>query len=207
MRSRTSLLVALLAVGSLASGSSAAKLPCQLVVDAKGDATKFYIAPEGSAPNDPSTDIVSLDYATNAKQMTTVVRVDKLAKSTAPLAPYGYTWYAYFTVGTTEFYTQVATSPTGDTFSVGYINPDTGLRSSLTDGSATGVIDLAKNEIRTTFNLAQLAQFQTVKPKTKLTTLHGMSNRYYGRLTMLSDDAEGAKPYVAGTKNCVVPGK
>ena len=204
IRLRTAVLAAGLTVATIAGGASAGPV-CNLVEDAKGDATQFYIAPEGTAPNEPALDIVSADIASNGKQMTTVLRVDKLAKSAA-LSPYGFTWYTYFNLEGVDFYTQSTSAPTGDTFLVGYVNPDTGLRTALTDGTATGVLDMDKSEIRATFNLSQLAEKAPAKPGAKFTGIRGLTNRYLIRVVLQADEAEGTKSYVDGTKSCVKVG-
>lgn len=192
-----------------ASGVAAQAGPtqvCNLAMDPKGDATQFYILPEGSAPNEPAIDIVSADVATKGKQMTTVLRVDKLAKS-APTSPLGFVWYTYFDVEGVSFYTQTKADPTGDTYSVGYVSPDTGLRTSLADSAATGIIDTDRNEIRVTFNIAQLDSQAKLKPGGKVSGIRGLTNRSAIRIVLQSDEAIGTRTYIEGTPSCVTVGK
>lgn len=208
MRSRVALATVVCGVLT-ATGVAAQAAPtktCNLVEDPKGDATQFYVLPEGAAPNEPAADIVSADVASNGKQMTTVLRVDKLSKS-APTSPFGFVWYTYFDVEGVTFYTQTKADPTGDTFSVGYLATDTGLRTSLPDSSATGVIDTDKSEIRVTFNLSQLDPQAKLKPGGKVTGLRGLTNRSAVRVVLQSDEAIGSKSYVDGTPSCVTVGK
>ncbi|HVE63745.1 MAG TPA: hypothetical protein VNB94_08100 [Mycobacteriales bacterium] len=179
---------------------------CNLVQDAKGDATQLYVLGEGSVPNEPALDIVTADVASNGKQMTTVLRVDKLARNSSG-SPYGNIWYAYFNVGGIDFYTQAQSPLTGDVFTVGYVAPDTGLRTALPDNAATGVLDMDKNEVRVTFNLAQLTPQATAKPGSKITGLRGLSNRSAVRVVLQSDEAIGAKSYIEGSPSCVAVGK
>jgi len=204
MRLRTALSISALSLAALAPQASAAP-SCNLIEDAKGDATQLYILGEGSVPNEPALDIVSADVASNGKQMTTAIRVDKLARNSSG-SPYGNIWYVYFSVGGIEFYTQAQSPLTGDVFTVGYI-ADTGLRTALPDNTATGVVDLEKNEVRVTFNLAQLATQAPAKPGSKITGLRGLTNRSAVRVVLQSDEAIGAKSYVEGSPSCVVVGK
>lgn len=196
-----------LACTGLASAATRRPAPpaCNLLRDPKADATEFYIAGEGTAPNDPAADIVSADVASNGKQLTTVLRVDKLAKS-GTTAPTGYVWYAYFTVAGQEFYTQAKSDPTGDTFTVGYTDAN-GLRTALKDSTAKGVVDVAKNEVRATFNVSQLAELAAFKKGGKITGLRALTNRGFVRVVFQADEADGGKTYVDGTKSCVTVGK
>jgi hypothetical protein len=179
---------------------------CNLVQDAKGDATQLYILGEGSVPNEPALDIVSADVASNGKQMTTAIRVDKLARNSNG-SPYGNIWYVYFNVGGIDFFTQAQSPRIGDVFSVGYVSPDTGIRTALPDNTATGMVDLDKNEVRVTFNLAQLTPQATAKPGSKITGLRGLTNRSAVRIVLQSDEAIGSKSYVEGSPSCVAVGK
>ncbi len=178
---------------------------CNLVVDAKGDATQFYVLGDGSVPNEPAADILSADIATNGKQMTTVLRIDKLAKSSSA-SPLGFVWYVYFDVDGITFFTQTKADPTGDTYSLGYLDP-TGIRSAVADPAATGVIDTDKNEVRVTFNLSQLEPQAKLKTGGKITGIRGLTNRSAIRIVLQSDEAIGAKSYVEGTPSCVTVGK
>jgi hypothetical protein len=178
---------------------------CNLLVDAKGDATQLYVAPEGTGPNDPALDVVSADVASNGKVITTVLRVDKLAKS-GTTAPTGYVWYVYFTVNGQEFYTQTKSDPTGDVFSVGYVASGTGLRTALADSTAKGTFVTAKNEIHVTFNAAQLTELAPFKKGAKLVNLRALTNRGFVRVVFQADEATGGKTYTDSTPSCVKPG-
>lgn len=208
MKVRALTLVAMLVATGAADAAYAAKKPkpvCNLLVDDKGDATQLYVAPEGTGPNDPAADIRSGDIASNGKVVTTVLRVDKLAKS-GTTAPTGYVWYVYFTVNGQEFYTQAKADPAGDTFSVGYIASGTGLRTALTNSTAKGTFVPAKNEIRVTFNAAQLTELVPFKKGTKFTNLRALTNRGFVRVVFQADEALGGKVYTDGQLSCVKPG-
>lgn len=205
---RTSL--ALAAVTSLALGGAAVAAPkakpvCNLLKDDKGDGTAFLVG--SGTPSDPAWDIVSADIASDGSKLTTVVRVDKLATS-APTSPGGVQWRFNFTVGDATLYTSVrADTALGVTGSYGYVE-----NISMTLGTATPVLDTAKNEVRITVPLSGFSE-QAVIKKTG-TTLGGLSasaGRFYnlGAVTASepSDTATGAGSYVTGTKSCVVPGK
>jgi len=181
---------------------------CNLVTDAKGDADDISAA-EDVGPNSPALDILSADIATDATNITAVLRVDKLTKndSTSPL---GNAWYVYFSGNGPELYLSGVLTPTGESFSAGYVDTT---RMSL--GAATGVFDTDKSEIRVTAPLAIFAPQAVIKPGSKLSTLNALTQRYVGAaaagfsrgVTLSADTAEGGKSYVAGSRSCVAVGK
>jgi len=197
------------AVPSIAAPKKKAPPPvCNLLTDPKGDATDVSLA-EGVGPNSPALDILSADIATDATNLTAVLRVDKLSKSDST-SPLGNAWYVYFTGSGPELYVSAIVTPTGESFSAGYVETT---RTSL--GAVTGVFDVNKSEIRITAPLAIFATQSAIKAGSKLTSLSALTQRYVGAsaagvsrgVTLSADAAEGGKNYVAGTRSCVAVGK
>jgi hypothetical protein len=196
---------------------AAAPKACKLISDPKNDADDIGPLLTGGR-NDPALDLVGGDIASNAKQVTTVVRVTKLAK-VIPTSPLGATYYFNFSVKGVDFFTQASRiATTGDSASVGYI---ASLRTPLPDSSAKVVFDDKKNEIRVTFNAAQLNPQAPLKPGTKITALQVLADRYVGTgikapkgspagipgAVLQADEASGVKGYIAGSPSCVLVGK
>lgn len=198
---RPALAAAVVAALALSGAALAApaKPVCNLITDPTGDVT---------LPS-PNLDIVSADIATNAKKLTGVIRVAKLANSDGT-APTGVAYNFRFKVPgqDTQFYLLASAepSPLGDTtFEYGTI--ETGNR--LTPlGDATGKFDLAKNEVRITAP-TKLGGLANVKPGTKVVSLQALTQRRFVVLLSGADSTvlDASKSYTAGTPSCVVPGK
>ena len=201
---------ALAVATGVAAAAPKAKPVCNLLTDAAGDANGSFLAEDGvpGAPSEDAVDIVSADIASTKKVVTTVLRVKKLAAS-SPTAPGGLHWKFFFTVGETLVYTQ-AVAPAGGavTYTYGTIDGTTGTSTSL--GSASGVLDLAKNEVRITVPASALPE--TPKLGSKITELAPNAGRFVGNEAALTfsdstDMATSSKSYTAGAPSCVVPGK
>jgi hypothetical protein len=204
-----------LLVGSVIAGGAATAAPkkkvkpvppiCNQIVDEKGDATAGAI----SASNEPSWDVVTADIASDAKMLTTVIRVDKLAKSTSS-DPLGSQWRFDFFVGDTNLYTQATSSPFGDRFVVGYTDTTS---HAIANSGATGVFDEAKNEVRVSAPLSAFDAQAKITPGTKLTQLAASAGDFVNTAggnpsgSFQADDATGAKPYASGALTCVAVGK
>ena len=203
-------LTAATAVGLVGSaglaGAATPKPVCNLVTDAKGDGTGFVVTDQDVLPNDDNLDLVSGDVASNAKQITAVIRTAAQAMSD-PSAPTGRAYYANFTAGGKQLFLAVRLDATGaGTYTGGYID---GTRTTL--GDATGVVDVEKKEVRITAPLSLFAPQAALKPGTKITDLNLLAQRYVGAAgpgaTPSADDAVGGKAYTAGAPSCVVVGK
>jgi hypothetical protein len=191
--------------------------PCKIVTDAAGDATLL----PGAGPTSNSLDITSADVASDKKRITVVIRVKKLATSDPAFSPTGQRWNFTFTADTQELTFTALTDPTGKpTFQASYLDPVQG--GSIYGGGVTGVLDLAKNEIRMTAELDLFAAQATIKAGTKLTELGADAGAIIavpdlaglfggGSLLTLNppanDSAESTKTYVAGSKTCVTVNK
>jgi hypothetical protein len=137
-----------------------------------------------------------------------VLRVKKLAAS-SPTSPGGLHWKFFFNVGGSQIYTQaVAAAGAAPVFQFGTIDPTAGTSKSL--GSADGVLDLAKNEVRITVALSALPE--KPKPGTQITTLAPNAGRFVGNdnvgtFSDSTDSATSDKTYRVGSPSCVVVGK
>lgn len=208
MKFRAALLAGLTAVGTLAASSSAAGPSCFLIEDAKGDT--FLLRNQDTAggpygPQEDAMDLVTMDIATDAKNIGVAIRIAALSK-TASTSPYGQAYEFQFTLPGSENVLYLGASTdveVGDSFSVGYRDPVANLSASL--GEAKGKFDLAKNEI---FISAPLSVFSTqggIKPGTKLSGFNITGSRNIVVANVFADVAVSDKSYTAGTATCVDP--
>ncbi|MCU1590745.1 MAG: hypothetical protein JWP11_2001 [Frankiales bacterium] len=220
------LVCASVAVAGAAGAASKPAPPapvCNLLTDAAGDGNGIDpgspVPAQSGGPSNDALDIVSADVASDAKTITGVVRVKKLA-ATSSSAPSGMTWSVYFTVDTTTFSLSAHSDPTGAiTFDAAH--SATGVNSLYGPG-VTGIFDTAKSEVRISAPRDLFAAESALKPGTKLTALTANAGPEvaipdkagaFGGGAILegalyyADTASGGKDYVAGAPSCVVPGK
>ena len=227
MKTRATLLAAslLVAAGTVAATAApAAKPVCNLVVDEKGDAVY------NNVPGADGDDIVSADVASDAKTITAVLRTAALPASD-PQAPLGRGYFVLFTAPGSQdlLFLSARTYPQGTQFVYGYqaADPNTGVNTSYTLGTATGVVDSAKAEVRMSAPIKAFVDGAKAK-LAKGAKLSGLAAQTYriagqgivpsqtpvpggprvplGGLLMPFDDAAGGS-YVMGSKSCVVVGK
>lgn len=213
MKIRAALLAStLLATGLMASAEAAAKPKpkpvCKNLTDDKGDVV-FAQASNATAYEDEALDIVSADLGSNAKTITAAIRVVKLAvPAQTSLAT---TYELRFTLPAGDpVFVLWANVPAGGapTFGVGTVGDPTGQGAvdlSTSTGTATGVVDIAHNEIRISAPLSAIAG---AKNGLKVGLDQAVAKRtvpgqYYGRF---ADDGSGGKRYVLGTPSCVKVG-
>jgi hypothetical protein len=214
----------LAAIGAVPAEAAKPKPPkpvCNLVVDDKGDATASTV------PGDTSVDLIGGDFASSTKQITAVIKVDKLVNPD-PQAPFGQSYFATFNVkGLADTLTlSVGLYPTGDEYKFGYqgVDENTGVNTSYTVGDATGSYDLAKGELRVSADIAKFPQAKYLKAGGQVTVLTLEARRVYGQrkvpsqdtpagvraplggLTLTFDTATGKK-YTLGAPSCVKVGK
>ena len=198
-------LLGLLTTAGLAG--AAAKPSCNLVTDPKGDGTGFVFTDEDYLPNDPQLDLVSGDIATAGKTITAVIRLDELALSD-PSSPTGRAYYANFAVGDAQLFLSAALDGAGAaTYSGGFTETR---RTSL--GEATGVVDVAKKEVRISAPVSLFAEKAKIANGVKILDLNLLAQRYIGNrsaggATPSADEAVGGRTYVAGSASCVAVGK
>lgn len=227
MKAPVTLLTAALIIGGAGYASAApAKVApvCNLVQDAKGDA-KY-----NNVPGAAGDDIVTADLANDATTITGVVRLAGLSAND-PQAPLGRNYSVLFTVaGNADLlFMSARTYPQGPKFVFGYQaqDPDTGVNTNFALGDATGVVDLAKAEVRISVPIKGYVDGAKAKlaPGAKLAGLTASVDRIGGQGFVPSqvlvpgtpraplggfllpfDTATGGK-YVMGTPSCVVVGK
>jgi hypothetical protein len=170
---------------------------CNLVTDAKGDATDTG-GTGAKAPNDPNLDIVSADIASDATRLTAVIRLDKLDDSENS-SHLGRSYVVSFGAFGKTVSVRAITSPAGDSWH---------------GGAGTGTVDKAKKEIRITVPLAKLSEEaklpQPLKSGIKVTSLTATSWRWVANTQAtlgIADRAAGAGPgYTLGYPSCVKVG-
>lgn len=184
---------------------------CNLIVDPSGDASL-----QPPLPSDDSLDIIGGDVASDAKNLTAVIRLKAAAAS--PQAELGR--HIEMTFDLAGAVAQVwigydSSAYGGQTFQYGLVGQGTGGSTSPT-GNATGVVDTAKNEIRMTVPLASMNALGKAKPGAKVSNIAITTAQIvgiapnpsgaYANLPETVDDASATKNYVAGTPSCVKPG-
>lgn len=191
-------LAAAVAAGGVAVAAPAPKPVCNLITDPAGDTTG------------PSTalDIVGGDLASNGKVLTGVIRLAALAETDVS-SPTGIAWGMRYTVpGSSLPKYLLATKFQGEAveFSFGDVNG-----TSLEElGKGSGVLDVAKKEVR----IHAPAKAVGAKPGAMLTELSAQGRRAIGSnqvATLYSNadasEAANARPYTAGTRSCITPGR
>lgn len=209
------------AVAFAGLGSASAAPACKLFEDPAGDtfATRAQDTAGVYGPQEDAFDLLSGDIATNAKTITAVIRVAKLAK-TAATSPVGLQYRMQFTIPTLDDDTNLwmgaqIEGGTTEKFQVGKRAIAANLATKT--GDVTGVFDLAKNEIRIHAPLSAFAEFGGIKNGTKisLSDLDQTASRYTGvanpvtgaPVAAFADVVVGEKTYTAGRKTCVAVGK
>ena len=211
MKCRAVVLTGALLAAGLASSAQAAKpkLPCKNMTDPTGDVV-FAQASNATAYEDAALDLVSGDLGSDKKVITAVIRVSKLAVPASTSV--GTTYEMRISGPAGDPFTLWANlSASGNKFGVGTIDADptgTGYppETATSTGTATGVVDLAKGEIRIT---APYSAFSGFKPGVKVgidtvIAKRGLPGQFYGRY---ADDGAGSKSLPLGTPTCVTPGK
>lgn len=207
----------------IAGNSGAATKPaCMLVTDAAGDSNGIALgSPVPATSGGPTTDaldITSVDVASDAKNVTAVLRVKKLA-ATSSSAPTGLGWTVNFTVNATTFSFAAHSNPVGTvTFDAAHSSVGT---NSLYGAGVTGVFDTTANEVRISAPVSLLVQ-ESFKAGAKITEIGGIAGQdiaipdatgLFGGGAILegtvnnADVTTAGQDYVAGKTSCVKPGK
>jgi len=203
---------------------SRARPVCHLITDPAGDPGPSW----EKVPGDGSVDITSADIASNATTLTGVVRVASLTNPD-PQAPAGQAYFLLFSVkgGNYPFFLSGRTYPTGNAWIFGYQAPDptTGINTSYTVAQGSGVVDLAKSEVRISVPLSAIRATLRLPAGTVLRSLEALTYRIAGQglvpsqqvgpvraplggLLLQFDTAYAAPTtvYVAGSPSCVPVG-
>jgi hypothetical protein len=195
---------------------------CNVVTDPSGDAEVSGV------PGGAGDDIVGGDVASDGVTLTGVVRMAGLAAND-PEWLNGRAYFVEFTApGSPDvLFVQARAYPTGVIYSYGYsgVDPTSGINTSYTLGQATGVIDVAKKEVRISAPVKGFVDGAKAK-LAKGAKLSGVGNRVFRQggqglvpsqtvggvrvplsgLNVLLDEAVGGS-YVVGTPSCVAVGK
>jgi hypothetical protein len=209
IRLRSGVVIALLVSAATTGIASAAKPKplCHLVVGLKGGQPSVFgpgsvpselPLPYGALPlYDAALDLRSADVANNAKTVTVVFRLAKLGggDTTAPAGRfYNFSW-VWASSGVAQNIAARIT-PTGNTFS----------------DNATGVVDLAKNEIRVNQPIDGMLGHPLFAKGEKMTQLEVETDLANPALfvpttfTALGDRATSKKVYPVGAPSCVKVG-
>jgi hypothetical protein len=217
-------LVALVAPAAVAAPKVAPA--CNTITDPAGDtfAVRSQDAEGAYGPQDDSLDVISGDLASDGKVVTAVIRIKKLSR-TVQTSPTGLTASLGFLIGGSDTVVRlyaVLASGQADRFDVSATASDAVPNTPSTYvGQATGVVDLAKNEVRITAPAALLAPYGALKPGTPLFPNEAESatvSRAVPAITStpgqpmstrgpFADIAAGGKAIKVGAPSCVVPGK
>ena len=196
MRTRHIVAVAALVplVAAVAPADAAKRKPppprkpvCLQIKDAPDDATGNGTG-AAPTPNDPSSDIVSADVATNATWLTAVIRLASVDENLTN-APTGRAYTLTFLAGGRVQTVRAKISPAGAEYF---------------DGKGQGAVDAAA---KTIVVHAKLADFTApIKPNAKLEQLKVTTQRWLGSSTAslgVVDTAVGVAPYVVGWPTCL----
>jgi hypothetical protein len=214
----------LVGCAGMAAAAPKAKPVCNLVSDAKGDATY------NNVPGADGDDIVSADIASNGTTITSVLRAAAISAND-PQAPLGRNYTVLFSApGSGDLlYLSARTYPQGTKFLFGYqaMDPNTGVNTNYALGDATGVVDTAKGEVHVSVPIKSFVDGAKAKlaPGAKLIGLSATVDRIVGQgfvpsqspapgaprvplggVLLPFDNAAGGS-YVMGTPSCVVVGK
>jgi hypothetical protein len=200
---------ALLATGVAGYADAAKPKPlCKAFTDDKGDVV-FAQASNETAYEDEALDLVSADLGSNAKTITAAIRVAKLAVPASTSAATVYELRFSLPAGDPQFVLWANVPGSGPaTFGVGTVGDPSGQAAvdlATSTGTATGVVDVAKSEIRIS---APLSAIEGAKNGLKVSidqvvAKRGVPTQYYGRF---ADDGTGGKRYTLGSLSCVKPG-
>jgi len=205
MRARPVLVAAAL-LSSAATGAAtqadAAKVKpiCNNVVDAKGDVGLY--GGTGATPDD-ALDIVSADLGSSAKGVTAAIRLSKLS-SPAPTSPGAAVYELRFEHRKSGDVYSLWASVTGGqaTFGVGTVDTSASAEMATSTGTATGVLDVAHNEIRIYAPYSALggAKVGVKASIDDVIVKRGLPTNYYGRY---ADEGAATKSFLLGAPTCV----
>jgi hypothetical protein len=226
----------LVAVAAVAASAPAAAPSCRLVRDPRGDGrwfTSYTPTPADGLDADSDLDIVSADIATDAKQITAVVRTVTL-RADDPQAPTGRSYWVLFVVGEQRYYIEAVTAAvgndTGEVFRETSRTPDepTGAGESSAEGLGRAAVrfDHAKAEVRMTAPLSYFASHTPLSKGRQIRGIEAMSFHQQGfgagRQSLPNgsvvdwggggaangiDVATTKQTYTVGAPSCVVVGR
>jgi hypothetical protein len=189
MRTRLCLAVALAVVALPAPAFAKSSAPaCKLVKDATGDTNS--VSPDASL--DAQLDITSADVGTNARYLTAVVRLANLSAAD-PANPQGRTYEFDFTAREKNFILMASLLPGGQSYGVfisdqRFEEGQSGGRAATGIGTATGVVDTKRKEIRITAALDVFAPYARLDKNVSLMHLVAFTYRANGYSAQTGQD-------------------
>jgi hypothetical protein len=231
---RTSAAVSLGLLVALVPTADAAKKPavktvakpvCNLITDNAKDtfAVRSQDGQGAYGPQEDALDILSMDVASDATNLTGVVRVAKLS-TTAQSAPGGIDFRISFTLPGQDptagnFFLNARTTSAGvPSFLLGLRTVVAGGQSTtakLVDG--TGTFDTAKNEIHITVPVSAVKSGNAALAAGSIVSFAGLDQTSARQVAVnpatgvgsatFADVAASESTYKAGAKSCVTPGK
>lgn len=180
-------ILASVAPAQAAKRPPARKPVCFQIKDAPNDATGNGTG-AFDTPNDPSSDILSADIASDATWVTAVVRASSVAEN-ATNSPSGRAYDVSFLAHNKVITLRALVSSTGEKYF---------------GGLGQGRVDTVKNEVWIHVKIADLGI--PLKPNDKLTQLRATTSRWVGTTDASLggvDNAVGPAAYVAGWPTCL----
>lgn len=219
MRLRALLVTAVVAASAAAPAAHAAKPKpkpkpaCNLVTDASGDVSNKFQGVD-VFPADDGLDLVGADVASDAKNITAVIR---LHNSPGSATVYAKRYIAQFKVAgqANPMVLAAAITPTGTVYNFGWYGDGTatGTGFNYSGTAATGKVDGTVITVTAPLSaVAAEAMLGPIKPGAEIKTFSITANRrvpsYTGAPGQVSvaDDATGKGPYKAGQASCIKVG-
>jgi hypothetical protein len=180
---RIAVLAALLALAGTAATADAAPrrtMACRLITDPAGDTSDSV----GADPFGNQLDILSADVATNAHNLTVVLRLPALTAAD-PSNPQGRVYEFDFTAQEKNFVLMGSLLPGGNTFGVyladsRFEEGQSGARSAIGIGEAKGVVDVTRKEVRMTAPIETFAKYASLSKNVVLYALTAFTYRAHG---------------------------
>jgi hypothetical protein len=221
------------ALAAFSPAALAAPRACRLVTDPAGDGR---LTGNTSTPytddvyDSTDLDILSADVATDAKNVTAVVRL-KTLRENDPDAPTGRSWDVSFVTGEQRYVLRADVAPDGQS---GIVFREQGRTTYSGNGAATAegigkakvVLDYARAEVRMTAPLSRFAPYTPIVRGHALKDLsvwsyhhagtggsrHSLPNDWVvdyggGGLSHSIDHATSTRVYLAGAPSCVAVGR
>lgn len=223
VRSAAALAVALATIGGAAQAAPVKKV-CNNVKDGMGDtfAARTQDAEGVYGPQEDALDIVSADIASDGKFVTAAIRM--VSMGTAQTSPYGKGYaFDFMLPSSPNVITLRAIVPNSGApiFEASYKDPEVPNSPSTFLGSAIGVVDDKKKEVRISAPVSLFASLGEIKKGTILAppedssasagravpVVPGVAGAPTPTRFTFADVALDAKPYKVGTPSCVTPGK
>jgi hypothetical protein len=170
-----------------------------------------------TGPNQPDLDIVSADVASDARSVTTVIRVQHLGTALEAAGRRNQYRFSFFLGAYGDVVTYAYRRVDGEQFAVTV--PTEGETTTRTVRAATGVFDVARNEVRVTIPLMQARGNRTMRKQMYFTQLSAETFRGFGAagsgaglpgglgVATGVDQASSRNRYLAGSPSCVQVGR